>query len=375
MAEAGLFIEGLEGRTLFAGETGVAWSDTEVPDTWVTNRHFQWRYHVSLGVDQDFHVMVDLGDGSAPQWDNGQLAQGTFKEPGTYQMTLTLHTEDGQTYTSAPRPVRVLAEAKIKGTVFSDLNDNGRRDRGENALVGYMVHVDVDGDGPDYVDDITATVGANGYYVARGLFPGTHKVYAEHPSHPSERWDVSTPPRPVTLAAGRTKQVAALGVHQILYVAGSIFHDKNGDGRRQYVADPAVNETFVPGIQVFLDRDGDGVRDRGEPLKVTDAHGNYRFKPVNPGKYRVMLLPPKGWVQTPVGKKAIATVRDLSVGGFASMGVAKVSELRARGIAVPKPAPKAALPAAAVSAAATFGLRPIAGPPDADDDRDDPLLG
>jgi len=94
------------------------------------------------------------------------------------------------------------------------------------------------------------------------------------------------------------------GNHLAEVVQGSIsgveFSDLDGNGRR----DPG--EPGVEGWTVFLDEDGDQLYDGGEPVTVTDAHGNYAFTGLDTGiEYHVVEERDAAWVLTYGGPGAM----------------------------------------------------------------------
>src|SRR6185295_10129991 len=54
----------------------------------------------------------------------------------------------------------------------------------------------------------------------------------------------------------------------------------------------------VSGVRIFLDTDKDGVWDSTERGLLTDAGGNYAFKDLAAGAYRVRDVLPAGWRRT-----------------------------------------------------------------------------
>ena len=107
--------------------------------------------------------------------------------PGSY--TVEEVVPAGHTATTPSQAVTVTANANvfgvnfgefvgssISGTVFNDVNVNGRRDGGEGGLAGVRVFLDLDGSGvPDAVNPSTIT-DASGDFTFSGIAPGTYSV-------------------------------------------------------------------------------------------------------------------------------------------------------------------------------------------------------
>jgi hypothetical protein len=78
---------------------------------------------------------------------------------------------------------------QISGVVFNDLNQTGTRDPGDPGLAGWIIFIDLHGDGQLHEDDPIAVTDASGGYSFSGLDPGTYTVYEVVPSD----WTQSTP--------------------------------------------------------------------------------------------------------------------------------------------------------------------------------------
>ena len=72
-------------------------------------------------------------------------------------------------------------------------------------------------------------------------------------------------------------------------LSGVAYDDADGDGSR------GGAEAALAGRTVWLDLDGDAAFDAGEPSRVTDAAGAYRFGGLAPRTYAVRQVLPAGW--------------------------------------------------------------------------------
>lgn len=74
-------------------------------------------------------------------------------------------------------------------------------------------------------------------------------------------------------------------------IVGSVVNDDDGDGE-------TVGEQGVAGAGVFLDTNLNGQWDEHEARVLTDASGDFEFRQLAPGSYRVYQELPDGWLQT-----------------------------------------------------------------------------
>lgn len=186
----------------------------------------------------------------------------------------------------------LLAErGSVGGTVFDDINGNGRRDSGEPGLAGQVVFVDANLNGLREAGERSVLSSADGAYLLSDLPNGTHRIRHEPPSgrrltSPFEIFhDAAVPPQ---LASGtRDFGNSTMGV-----VRGTVFNDLNGDGLKQ------SGEAGLPGWRLFVDKDGDGLYDPGlEKTRITNSRGEYRFADLTPGKYVIRIEQQGGFMR------------------------------------------------------------------------------
>jgi hypothetical protein len=77
--------------------------------------------------------------------------------------------------------------------------------------------------------------------------------------------------RKVQVRGGLTSVAQDFTNSQSVIIAGSVFADANGNGRRD------KNERGLAGARVYLDRNGNGNLDILEAVAVTDKSGNFSF--------------------------------------------------------------------------------------------------
>jgi hypothetical protein len=93
----------------------------------------------------------------------------------------------------------------------------------------------------------------------------------------------------VTLMSGENVAGIHFGVYRPVEVAGSVWHDLNGDG--EIHEEPGVRDVLV-----FLDSDRDGFLDEGETSTRTGDDGGFSFGPREPGIYPIRISLPAGWI-------------------------------------------------------------------------------
>ena len=167
----------------------------------------------------------------------------------------------------------------IDGTVFGDLNGNGQRDSGEQAISGRTVFVDANNNGVLDSGETTTTTDSNGNYSFSGLTPGTYSVREVLPSGVS----LTTGTHSVTLPAGQTITGVNFGEHPS--ISGTVFVDLNGNGTLD------GNEPGVAGATVFLNVDGTG-SPANNPHTTTSSSGAFSFGGQPAGTYTVMVQLP-----------------------------------------------------------------------------------
>jgi hypothetical protein len=179
----------------------------------------------------------------------------------------------------------------IAGSVFNDLDADGVRDAGEGALTNVRVFVDADNDSIFDATEKGALSDASGNYKISGLAAGTHRVRQVKPNG----YRIVSPIagyHTVTLAAGQPVTAKNFADTQKALISGTVYNDLDGDGVKD------VGEAGVANTRVFVDADKDGVFDSTEKSTLTDSAGNYSFKTLSAGSYRIRANVASGWRRT-----------------------------------------------------------------------------
>lgn len=165
------------------------------------------------------------------------------------------------------------------GTIFLDLDADGKKDSNESGWRGVRVYVDLDGDGKHDSTEPSSLSSSSGRWEIK-MSAGEFRVRLITPANAratrgtSEVFDLSAAEvltRHFGLAAPST-------------ITGLVFMDADKDGTK----DPA--EAPLPAWRVYIDADGDGALDASEISVLTDAAGKFSFSGVAPGTYRVRVI-------------------------------------------------------------------------------------
>ncbi len=215
--------------------------------------------------------------------------------------------------------------ARITGSVFEDLNDNGIRDPGEPGIGGAEVQL-LDAAGNP--TGITTLTDADGQFAFNNLFPGTYGLQELQPAGYLDGQDragtaggvVDDPADRITLISlgqGESGLDYTFGELRGATISGYVFQDGPPvELEEGTTPDPDVLVTLRTGSRTpddvplagvtlrLLDAAGNPVLGPGGvPLAVsTNAAGYYEFTGLRPGTYTVVEEQPSGWydgVDTP----------------------------------------------------------------------------
>jgi hypothetical protein len=154
---------------------------------------------------------------------------------------------------------------------------------GGNGTFGFWTH---NGNLADF--NVTTTNGTG--QIVLSLAKGTYDIN----EYTKRGWTMtSSTCTSITITSNATTTCAVVNEVKKGSIAGTVFFDRNGDGRG--FRNPG-NRTA--GVTVYLDLNNNAALDTGEPTNVTNALGNYRFTNLIPGIYRVREVVPAGQRQS-----------------------------------------------------------------------------
>ncbi len=225
--------------------------------------------------------------------------------------------EDGNTGTTDDTlsASQVTGGGTISGVKFSDNNGNDQVEPNEPGLGGFTIYLDLNENNVlDSGEPSTITLSdppdARGSYRFDGLPPDTYVVkevqqpgFTQITSDPvititgAESFDsvnignqptggTPTPPPGPSPSPTPVVNTDSTGT-----ISGVKFDDRNADG----LAGP--DEPRLIDVGIFIDLNGNGLPEANEPFTRTDTNGEYRFT-LPPGNFRVLEVPPVGFVNT-----------------------------------------------------------------------------
>lgn len=202
--------------------------------------------------------------------------------PGTYTVTVADKTS-GETYASKDFG-NIPVPSTISGTVYNDLNDDGKRDTGDPGLAGLTVFLDLHGDGILHPDDPKAVTDGNGNY---GIVVPATGVYHVREVLPQGFTQTTSNPSAITITSLNGPSFGSVNFGN--FVLGTI----SGEVFRQETDSPRGAAIGLLGWTVYIDSNGDGKLEPGDPTAVTDSDGFYQFTGLAAGTYtiREVLMP------------------------------------------------------------------------------------
>ena len=180
----------------------------------------------------------------------------------------------------------------ISGMKWEDMDGDGIKEAGDNAISGWTIKLDKDADG---TTDQTTTTDDNGNYFFGNLLPGTYKVLENTPSP----WNVSHPSsginyyNSITLNAGDDLTDYDFGNYKNGQIKGYKWEDIDGDGNKEANEGVPTNQW-----QIKLWKEVNGVPvDQGSSVYTDPTTGAFNFG-VSPGTYYLSEVDQPGWTQT-----------------------------------------------------------------------------
>jgi SdrD B-like domain/FG-GAP-like repeat len=191
----------------------------------------------------------------------------------------------GDTTTVVPA-IGLRTQGRVAGTIFTDLNGNGKQDANDPGFVGALVSIDLNNDG---TNELNTTSGDGGAFTFSNLPDGVHSVSVNLPTN----YKASTPTTSlVTITNGSVATSLVVGVKPSSGVTGKI------------TLGGSTNSTGVQGVTVGLDTNADG---KADMTTTTNEDGVYVFTNVAPGTQTLVVTAPAGSrYSTPDGTNKLA---------------------------------------------------------------------
>jgi hypothetical protein len=277
---------------------------------------------VGKAIDAGFNLVGEIFDESGTEVLPLFTTVNEFQAPSTGTYTIQLHDQSfgrrGQyTLTMLRLSPRIGA---ISGTVFHDLDGDGRQDAAEGGLAGWRVFIDRNNNGKRDSGEVSTTTDAIGSYTFPRVAAGTYVVRAT----PSTGYFITAPASKLfatKLIAGQVVTTDNFGAAYKAVLSGSVFNDVNGNAKRETATEPLLG-----GFTVFLDKNKNGRLDAGERKVVTGADGGWGFDGLTAGSYVVRVLRPSNYRSTlPSSGAFTVLVAANKVAGGKLFGVRRIS--------------------------------------------------
>jgi len=177
----------------------------------------------------------------------------------------------------------------LSGTVFNDTDGDGIKDTGETNRSGVVVWIDSDRDGIKDSNEKSTTTNTSGNYTFTGLSAGSTRIRIVTPTGGYRITTPSAGYHDFNLTGNTSGK--NFGVTQKVLITGRAWVDSDKDGVKD------STEAVLAGWRVFIDKDRDGIFDTGESSVLTDSSGNYSFKSLAAGTYRVRIVQASGYTR------------------------------------------------------------------------------
>ncbi|WP_162052167.1 S8 family serine peptidase [Gloeothece verrucosa] len=183
--------------------------------------------------------------------------------------------------------------AKITGSLWNDLDQNGVRDAGEPGLAGWKIYLDQNNNGTFDPGERSTVTNKQGDYAFLLLSPGNYTVreVKQLGWTQTNQTDLY-----YTVQVAESQTVSGINWGNFLAQPATISGTKWNDLNQNAVLDSG--EPGLAGWTIYLDENGNSQLDTGELSTVTDEQGKYSFTNLAPGNYQVNVVNQNGWQQT-----------------------------------------------------------------------------
>ncbi|MFN8510141.1 MAG: SdrD B-like domain-containing protein [Deinococcaceae bacterium] len=223
-------------------------------------------------------------------------------KPGTsassVQDVFPFFIQDGASTRTLNLPIR-LPRGTVTGSVFEDIDGNGKQDGAETVLPNVTVKF------TDLLGNVSqSTTNLAGVYTFGNAVSGAGSITIDTASLPNYAPTTGTLPMSVNVLAGPTS-LAPIGMKTTLStgsIQGKVFDDANGNGTQD------TGEMGLANVRLTA-KDGKGIVTQ----ILSDASGNYAFNSLTPGRITIDLdatTAPTDYALTTTGSMAV----DLRVG-------------------------------------------------------------
>lgn len=170
----------------------------------------------------------------------------------------------------------------MSGYVFRDDNGDRLRQPNEPLLASRKVYLDLNNNGVYDVSDVATYSNDEGKYGFTNIAPGRYRVAIDS----TTEFAVTTPvggSQLVGVTSNLTTRVD-FGLGERARISGVFFADNDGDGLQDF------DERGLGNRIVYLDLNNNATLDAADAQTLTNAYGEYTFRNLNPGNYRVRAI-------------------------------------------------------------------------------------
>ncbi len=213
---------------------------------------------------------------------------------------------------SSPAPTSEIREAQfsrpppptggsISGTVFTDVNGNGKQDAGDTGIASVTVYNDANNNGKQDAGEVGTVTAADGTYTLSNLSAGAYLIRQILPSGDTQDFPTQGFGNHVTLATNQVVTGTNFGDKGSTVqppppptggsISGTVFTDVNGNGKQD------SGDTGIANVTVYNDANNNGKLDAGEVSTVTAANGTYTLSNLPAGAYLIRQILPSGDTQ------------------------------------------------------------------------------
>jgi len=183
----------------------------------------------------------------------------------------------------------------ISGTLYYDVNANGRFDSLDRTLGQAGVYIDKNKNNRFDTGERRTTSASNGTYRFGTLGVGTFRIGVDLPA--ANGFTQTSPPTGSTLNG-----FASFKTQAVTLTAGQRASARNffltGTGLISGSIRNVTTNAGLAGWGVYLDIDGDNSRDSDETRYVTSSNGSFTIPNVPAGTWTVRQVKPSGWTLT-----------------------------------------------------------------------------
>ncbi|MBM4000736.1 MAG: hypothetical protein FJ297_14565 [Planctomycetes bacterium] len=229
------------------------------------------------------------------------VVQSIYADPSTDQ--LFVGTIGRGVWSTASDSGGLIEPVELAGRLYDDQDADGVRDDGEAPLAGWVVYLDLDGNGAwNAASDPLTVTDSLGAYLFQNLPPSSYTVRAIA----RDGWMASQPApagfyNRLYARIGEAYRQLDFGFVRYSEILGTVFHDMDSDGIRDgfwFHGAFIPTEPGIGGFRIFADRNRDYRFDEGVDIVAESGDAGRFSLRVPPGSVAVVQERRDGWQLT-----------------------------------------------------------------------------